>query len=118
MELQGKYLNKYIKALRNKRGAEMVEGAISLPLIILTAMLLLRTFTFYLEILNTSVSEHLYALEKTDEYRGSGFQVYKNTKDVSMLRGGISKFDVKKEIYTKCYMLNEDLMVRAGEVFK
>lgn len=118
--MKSKIINlKTIKqALKSKRGAEMVEAAISLPLIILTAMLLIRTFTFYLEILNTSLAEHMEALDKWDSYGGAGLQVYKNTKEVKLLRGGVLMFDATKEIKTKAYMLNEDLMVRASEVFK
>lgn len=109
-------LKTYIRALANKRGAEMVEGAISLPLIILTAMLLVRSFVFYLEILNTSVSQHIEALERSDSYEGTGFQVYKNTEEVKLIRGGVLRFDVSKEIKSKCYMLNEDLLARAGGI--
>lgn len=111
-------LKTIIQALKNKRGAEMVEAAISLPLIILTAMLLIRTFTFYLEILNTSLAEHMEALDRWDSYGGTGMQVYKNTKEVKLLKGGVLLFDATKRIKTKAYMLNEDLMVRASEVFK
>lgn len=106
------------QALKNRRGAEMAEAAISLPLIILTAMLLIRTFTFYLEILNTSLAEHMEAMERWDDYSGTGMQVYKNSREVKLLRGGVLLFDAKKEIRTKAYMLNEDLMVRASETFK
>lgn len=118
MGFKGINLKTFIKALNNKRGEEMVEGAISLPLIILTAMLLVRMFTFYLEILNTSVAEHVDAWERCDSYSGAGFQVYKNTRDVKLMRGGVLLFDAKKEINTKCYMLNEDLMVRASEALQ
>ena len=114
----GNNLKRYIRALTNKRGSEMVEAAISLPLIILTAMLLVRMFAFYLEILNTSVACHMEALEKWDAYGGAGMQVYKTTKEVRLLRGGVLRFDVTKEINTKAYMLNEDLLVRAGGVFQ
>ena len=116
-KLKRKY-KKRIHALLNKRGSEMAEAAISLPLVILTAMLLIRMFTFYLEILNTSVAEHEIAMDKWDSYGGVGMQVYKNTRDVKLLRGGVLLIDVKKEINTKAYMLNEDLMVRATEIVK
>ena len=96
----------------------MAEAAISLPLIILTSMLLIRMFTFYLEILNTGLSEHMEALDRWDDYSGMGMQVYKNTREVKLLRGGVLLFDAKKEIRSRSYMLNEDLMVRASEVFK
>jgi len=118
MRVKGFNLISLKQALKNKRGAEMVEAAISLPLIILTAMLLVRAFTFYLEILNTSLSEHMEALERWDDYSGTGMQVYRNTREVKLLRGGVLLFDATKEINTKAYMLNEDLMVRASEVFK
>jgi hypothetical protein len=118
MGFNGINFNKFIKALKNKRGAEMVEGAISLPLIILTAMLMVRVFTFYLEILNTSIAEHMEALVKSDSYSGVGFKVYKNSHDVKLLRGGVLLFDVKKEINTKAFFINEDLMVRASEALQ
>lgn len=118
MGFKGINLKTIIRALTNKRGAEMVEGAISLPLIILTAMLLVRVFTFYLEILNTSVAEHIEALERWDSYSGAGFQVYKKTREVKLLRGGVLLFDARKEINTKCYMMNEDMMVRASEALQ
>lgn len=107
-----------IKFLFGKRGAEMAEAAISLPLVILTAMLLIRMFTFYLEILNTSINEHMEALKRWDDYSGMGMQVYKNKREVSLLRGGVLLFDAKKKINTKAYMLNEDLMVRASDAIK
>ena len=118
MGLKGLYLKTFIKALKDRRGEEMVSAAISLPLIILSAMLLVRMFTFYLEILNTSVAEHEEALDRLDSYSGIGMQVYKNTREVKLLRGGVLLFDVKKEINTRCYMLNEDLMVRASEAIQ
>jgi hypothetical protein len=34
-----------------------------------------------------------------------------------MLRGGILQFDLTKKIRTGSYMINEDLLVRAGEIF-
>ena len=118
MGFKGLYLKTYIRALKSRRGEERVSAAISLPLIILCAMLLVRMFTFYLEILNTSVAEHEDALDRLDSYSGIGMQVYKNTRDVNLMRGGVLLFDVKKEINTKCYMLNEDLMVRASEAIQ
>ena len=52
-----------IRLLRSKRGSQMVEAAISLPVIIITAMLLIRLFVFYLDILTTGIKEHREALE-------------------------------------------------------
>ena len=69
----------------------MVEAAISLPLIILTAMLLIRMFVFYLDILTTGIREHREALEAQDSYRGVMMRTYETEKEVILLRGGVLK---------------------------
>ena len=96
----------------------MVEAAICVPVLILTAMLLLRLFTFYLEILSTGISEHMSALEAWDSYSGAGIRKYSSETEVKMLRGGLLKKDLTKVIKTRTYMIDEDFMVRAGEVFE
>ena len=93
----------------------MVEAAVAMPVLILTAMLLLRLFTFYLEILNAGISEHLTALEAWDNYAGAGFRKYSSVREVSMLRGVLLHMDLVKEIDTGSYMINEDVLVRAGD---
>ena len=95
----------------------MVEAAICVPVLILTAMLLIRMFTFYLEILNTGINEHMSALEAWDSYNGAGFRKYSSETEVKMLRGGLLKNDLTKVIKTRTYLINEDLLVRAGEAF-
>lgn len=95
----------------------MVEAAIVLPVLILTVMLLLRTFVFYLEILNTGIAEHMEALKACDGYKGTGLRNYTSRTDVNLYRGGVLRINVSKRIDTRAYMLNEDLMVRAGEAF-
>ncbi len=106
------------KKVLNKRGSEMVEAAICVPVLILTAMLLLRLFTFYLEILSTGISEHMSALEAWDSYKGSGLRRYSSETEVKMLKGGLLKKDLTKVIRTRTYMINEDFMVRAGGAFE
>ena len=95
----------------------MVEAAIVMPVLILTAMLLLRLFTFYLEILSTGIQEHKTALEAWDSYSGTGFRKYDSSRDIRMLRGGLLHMDVTKSIRTDSYLINEDVLVRAGDVF-
>ena len=94
----------------------MVEAAISLPIIILAAMLMLRLFTFYLEILITGISEHKEAMAAQDSYRGAFLRTYKDSKNVKMLHGGLLLIDVSKRTETKAYMINEDVLVRTGEI--
>ncbi len=95
----------------------MIEAAVTLPLLILTAMLLLRVFTFYLEILSTGITEHMTALEAWDNYRGIGVRKYTSHREIKMIRGGILNFDLVKSIDTDSNLLNEDNLVRAGELF-
>ena len=102
----------------NKRGDEMVEASISMPIIILAIILLLRLFTFYLSILTTGINEHEAALDAWDKYSGQTLEIYENHKKIQMLRGGLLGLDLTKKIDTKAYFFNEDNMVRASEIAK
>ena len=93
----------------------MAEAAISLPLIIITAMLLIRLFVFYLDILTSGIKEHREALKMQDSYKGVTMRTYETEKEVVMLRGGVLKKNVSKRIETKAYLINEDFLVRSGE---
>ena len=94
----------------------MTEAAISLPLIILTAMLMIRLFVFYLDILTTGIEEHRKALEAQDAYNGTAVRTYEEEIHVDMLRSGILQMDVSKKLKVKAYLINEDLLVRSGEI--
>ena len=93
----------------------MVEAAISLPLIIITAMLMIRLFVCYLDILTTGIKEHREALKQQEDYSGVMMHTYETEKEVVMLRGGVLKRNVSKRINTKTYLINEDFLVRSGE---
>lgn len=94
----------------------MTEAAISLPLIILTAMLMIRLFVFYLDILTTDIEEHRKALEAQDSYNGAVIRTYEEEIHVDMLRGGVLQRNVSKRLKVKAYLINEDLLVRSGEI--
>lgn len=111
-------MKRILNLVTNKRGTEMVEASISMPLIILTVILLLRLFTFYLSILSTGIQEHEQALAAWDSYKGESIKHYENKEKVWMLSGGVLRFDVSKEINTEAFFYNEDNMVRASELVK
>lgn len=94
----------------------MIEAAISIPLIILTAMLMIRLFVFYLDILTTGIKEHRKALEAQDSYKGAVMRAYEERAYVDLLEGGVLQRDVSKRIEVKAYLINEDLLVRSGEI--
>ena len=104
-----------MRRLSSKRGSQMVEAAISLPLIIITAMLLIRLFVFYMDILTSGIKEHREALKAQDAYRGVAMRTYETEREVVMLKGGVLKRDVSKRLDVKAYLINEDFMVRSGE---
>ena len=104
------------KGIGNKRGSQMVEAAISLPVIILAAMLMLRLLTFYLEILTAGISEHKEALSAQDSYNGAFIRTYRDSREINMLHGGLLLMDVSKKLETKAYLINEDMLVRSGEI--
>lgn len=52
-----------------------------------------------------------------DSYRGAGITKYTSEKDITMLKGGLLKNNMTKNIHTVTYMVNEDVLVRAGDAF-
>lgn len=104
------------KIIGNKKGSQMVEAAISLPIIILAAMLMIRMFVFYIEILTGGIKEHKEAMQKQDSYSGAFIRTYKDSSKISLARGGLLLMDVGKKLETKAYLINEDLLARSGEV--
>ncbi len=73
----------------SKKGSQMIEAGIAMPIVILAAVLLVRVFTFYIEILTTGVDEHLKALERIDNSSGYSFKKYEATKEIHMMKGGL-----------------------------
>ena len=94
----------------------MVEASLVMPIIILVVMLLLRLFVFYLQILNTGIGEHEKALDEWDKYSGKIMKVYESDAKVEMFKGGLLGIDLLKRIDSKAYFINEDVLVRTGEI--
>ncbi len=94
----------------------MTEAAITIPVAILMAMLLIRLFVFYLDILTTGIEEHRQALMAQDSYEGIAIRTYETDETVEMLAGGILKKAVSKTIEVRTYLINEDFLVRSGEI--
>ncbi len=103
------------RLLNSKKGSQMVEAAISLPLIIITAMLMVRLFVFYLDILTAGIKAHREALEAQDAYKGAMMRTYEAAEEVTLLRGGVLRNNVSKRIDIKAFLINEDFLVRSGE---
>lgn len=91
----------------------MIEAGIAMPIVILAAVLLIRVFTFYIEILTTSVDVHIEALNKIESYSGKTFKTYETYKDIHMLKGGLLSSNLTKTLYVRGYCINEDVLTRA-----
>ena len=104
------------KWMSGRSGSEMVEASFVLPVIVLLTVLLLRVFAFYLEILDTQVSSHIEAVEVWDSFNKAYISVYRDTETVSLVRGGLLMQDLDKVISTEAYLLNEDVIIRAGQI--
>lgn len=96
----------------------MTEAAISLPIIILAAMLMIRLFVFYIDILVSGINEHREALRAQDSYSGMTIRTYETCREVTMMKGGLLRKSVRKRINVKTYLVNEDFLVRSGEALE
>lgn len=102
----------------NKRGSQFIEASIVIPIIVLIVALLLRLFTFYVEILTTGINEHKRALAAWDTYKGAGFKKYENTTSISMMKYGLLDFGLEKNYVIEAYLYNEDKLVRGKYLAK
>lgn len=105
-----------IRTIKGKKGNEMVEAGLAMPVIILAVLLLVRLFTFYIQILTAGVQEHEVALDKMETYSGKTIKSYETECDIEMIRGGLLSSSLKKTIKTQAYLINEDEMVRCIEI--
>lgn len=111
-------MSKCNKKIFNKKGSEMVEASLSMPIVILAILLLLRLFVFYIQILTTSIDEHNAAWKTWGDYNGRTIKKYVHSMELDMVKGGLLHMDISKKYHTETYMFNEDYFVRLGEIAK
>lgn len=105
--------------MSGRRGSEIVEAALVIPVIAGVTLILLSLFVFYLKIMSTGVQEHREALKVWDDHETAVVEVYERSRTVAMFDGAgtgwLSKLP-HKDIETKAYLFNEDRVVRAEKV--
>ena len=99
----------------NKRGEQMVEASIVLPIIILVIMLLIRLCTFYLECLITQTNMHRKMLSKWDSTRSPVIKTLNDSRDINYANLGLAEGLIRKTIDVKGFTLCEDKFVRVGD---
>lgn len=101
--------------MRNKKGEEMVEAAMVLPLLILTVLSLILLIIYYYCALNCQIDLH-----RSQRAEASGskavYRVIKDEKSVSKEMGGIITMMMRKEINSEFHILRPAAIVRTGEM--
>lgn len=101
--------------MKSKRGEEMVEAALVLPLLILTILSLILLILYYHTALQSQTELHSRLLAEAAESKA----VYKRIEDskrVSSEMGGIVSMVMKKEIDSSIYVLRPAAILRTGEL--
>ena len=101
-----------------KRGEQMVEASIVLPVVILVIMLLIRLCTFYLECLITQTNMHRKMLGKWDNSNSPVVRTISESRDVRYANIGLAGGLLRKSIEVTGFSVCEDKLVRAGGVIE
>lgn len=102
------------KTAFNRKGEEMVEASIVLPIVILVIMLLIRLCTFYLECLISQTNLHYQMLKKWDLCKSPIIRTIENEKEINYMNKGLAEGLLRKNIKARAYSICEDSLVRIG----
>lgn len=101
----------------NKKGDEIVEAAMVLPILILTILSLILLIVYYFSCLNTQVDLHRQMI-KDAMYCETIFETKTKKEETSSEIGGIISMIMNKEIEGRVYMINEANLIRLGEMIQ
>ena len=104
-----------LSAIRNKRGSEMVEAAVVLPLLLLSIISVIYLGLFYY----AAFSDQLEAQRSVlDEAEGSNalFSIVSGESDTSLSSRGLYVNGFHKSKSYRVYVINTELVIRGGEV--
>lgn len=99
----------------NKRGEQMVEASIVLPIMILVIMLLVRLCTFYLECMITQTNMHRKMLVKWDNTNSPVVKTISDIRDINYANLGLAEGLIRKSVEVKGFSVCEDKFVRVGD---
>lgn len=101
-------------AVMDKRGEEIVEATIVLPVIILSILSMIMLMIFFFACLNTQMTVHQQLVEKALNSR-SVMKVGTSEEYVSRGTGGVVTMILNKKVKGRCYLINEAEAIRLGE---
>lgn len=99
----------------NKKGDEIVEAAMVLPILILTVLSMIMLLIYFFSCLNTQADLHkeLIAESLTSE---ASFDIIKKQSETSSKMGGLVGLVMHKEMNGKIYRIGKADVIRAGEM--
>lgn len=98
----------------NKRGDEIVEASIILPIIILTILSMIMLMVFFFACLSTQMSVHQKLINKALANK-SIISISRCRETSERKVGGAISMLMEKEISSRCYLINEVTAIRLGE---
>ena len=99
----------------NRKGEEMVEAALVLPVVILTIISMLMLMVYFFSCLNNQVSLHSELIAKQCEEE-TVLKTIKNTTETSDRTGGLVSVLMHRKTEGRVYALRESRLIRTGEI--
>lgn len=101
--------------MRNRRGDEIVEAAMVLPILILTILSLILLLIYFFSCLSAQVKLHRQMTEESLASDAAFDTITKKTETSSEVGGAVDLL-MRKETEGRLYVISGADMVRAGEV--
>lgn len=101
--------------MRNKRGEQIVEAAMVLPILILTILSLILLMIYFFTCLQNQTDLHTEMI-RHEQKSGKTFELYKKNVETSDGMEGLVHMLMKKQIKSSIYVFNEADFIRAGEM--
>lgn len=101
--------------MNNKKGAQIVEAAVVLPILILTILSLILLLVYYFTCLNDQTGLHEDMLRYVQESEKI-FEIYENNTETSKRISGLVHMLMGKESAGSVYVIHHTDFIRAGEM--
>ena len=104
-----------LKLVKNKRGSEMVEAAVVLPLLFLAVVSLIYLGMFFKDVFSGQLEVQRILLEEAS-VSGNLFSVISESNETSRASQGLFKGVFVRMYSQHLYVINEGIIVRSGGV--
>lgn len=101
--------------MKNKRGEQIVEAAIVLPILILTILSLLLLLVYAYTCLQNQTDLHTEMLQYVQDAE-KPFEIYEKTTETSKGISGLAHILMNKKFADRVYVIRPADLMRAGEM--